>query len=597
MIDDIFLGSTIGGHEEVYLPAEVRETHMHVLGVSRRGKSKFLEHLIRQDILNGNGLCLIDPHGFLYDEIVQWCAVWGIDQTRKIALLNPSEEGWTFGFNPLAVGEGIELSFCVDAMVNAVAQVWGGEDLNKTPTLKRCLRAIFMVLAERGLTLYEALDLANERDPHGVREFITREIDDETYGEQWGSWNDLAKREFRDFFMSTQNRLMEFVSAGIVRLILGQQEHVIDWRKCMDDGDVILVNLARKGRLSHENARLLGTLIVNDLFVKAQTRPEGSRPFYVYIDECSRYINEDIGYILNEGAKFGLHLILAHQHLSQLKKEAGEHVYRDVMTSAQTKVVFGGLEYDDARIMVENVFMGEFNLQESKPIFERPQVTGHTRGWMRGFSQGKTHGTNQSSTIAHADAYHLGETESESESVQTSEGSGISCRYKAPNSGFADEGESSSHSSSRGSQTARSRTEGRSYTDSESETQGESFAETESASVSEQLVPTFEKLPTQAYSLEEQIYRAMVVMVNQPRREAILKFPSQPSIRIRVPDVEGYKPDNQWSNSFKKRVLEATDFTQPTEVVEYAINRRTLELRQKAQDLLNPPEPESYLEG
>ena len=124
--------------------------------------------------------------------------------------------------------------------------------------------------------------------------------------------------------------------------------------------------------------------------MKAKARPEGSRPFYLYIDECARFVNEDIGRILDEGRKFGLHLILAHQHLAQLKK-AGEEVYQAVMTDAKTKVVFGGLNTEDARVLAEQIFLGELDLDDPKNILSRPVVVGYAREWLRNFSFGSSY--------------------------------------------------------------------------------------------------------------------------------------------------------------------------------------------------------------
>ena len=108
--------------------------------------------------------------------------------------------------------------------------------------------------------------------------------------------------------------------------MFGQTEHTIDIRQIMDSGGILFVNLTRRF-LSQDSARLLGTLLVNDFYLTATERPaEGARPFYLYIDECWQFINEDIGRILDECRQFGLHLILSHQHLAQLK-EAGEAVY------------------------------------------------------------------------------------------------------------------------------------------------------------------------------------------------------------------------------------------------------------------------------
>jgi type IV secretory pathway VirB4 component len=159
----LVLGATETG-KLLGLKASVRTTHMHVLGASGRGKSYFLEYLIRQDIRNGDGVCVIDPHGTLYHNILAWCASQHlVISWDHLVLLDASAPGWAFGFNPLNFA-GADISYCVDSMVHACAQVWGGEDTATTPLLKRALRGIFHVLAEHKLTLLEAIYLISERD-------------------------------------------------------------------------------------------------------------------------------------------------------------------------------------------------------------------------------------------------------------------------------------------------------------------------------------------------------------------------------------------------------------------------------------------------
>jgi type IV secretory pathway TraG/TraD family ATPase VirD4 len=171
-----------------------------------------------------------------------------------------------------------------------------------------------------------------------------------------------------------------------------QQEDVIDFRRIMDEGDILLVNLSSGRRISEDNASLLGALMVNDLFLKARGRPKGARPFYLYVDECSRFVSEEIGRILDEGRQFGLHLILAHQHLAQLKK-AGDAVYNAVWTDARTKVVFGGLSPDDAKVMAETVYMDEVDFEEPKESLSKPVTTGYEIIQLR--SRTETHGNSR----------------------------------------------------------------------------------------------------------------------------------------------------------------------------------------------------------
>ncbi len=395
------MGIEIGRNERkrrIFLEEKDRTTHMHVIGASGRGKSKFLEYMIRSDIKKGNGVCLIDPHGYLYDDIVKWCASRRYLEDRNIILLDPGSDEWTFGFNPLNFEESDDVAYCVDAMVKACAQVWGGGDMSDTPLLKRCLRATFHALVEKKRSLLESDILTTAIDDKGIRRYLTDTLNDPIFRSQWAMFNAMAERslsQFEGYFSSTNNRIIEFLASKRIRRIIGQTEQVLDIRKIMDESAILLVNLSSGSTLSDDNARLLGSLLVNDLFLKARRRPPESEPFYLYIDECSLFINDDIARILDEARKFGLHLTLSHQHLAQLK-DAGEKIYSSVMTNAQTKVVFGGLTPDDAEVMSQVVFMGEFNLQEAKHSFDKPTVTRYIKRYLRSETTGRSESTARS---------------------------------------------------------------------------------------------------------------------------------------------------------------------------------------------------------
>ena len=155
---------------ELTLSDEERSRHIHVVGASGTGKSKLLEAMIRQDLLSGRGLCLIDPHGTLADSVIDWCAALNIDKHRRIHLIDPKDKNWVAGFNPLRFDPELDLMTRVDAMVATCAEVWGGEDLNQTPLLTTCLKLVFYALASNGLTLVEAVELTASSDPHAIRQ-------------------------------------------------------------------------------------------------------------------------------------------------------------------------------------------------------------------------------------------------------------------------------------------------------------------------------------------------------------------------------------------------------------------------------------------
>jgi len=569
--------SILAGYDQqkdknIYINPKVRTTHMHVLGSTGEGKSKFIESMIRQDIINENGLCLIDPHGTLYKDIVKWCAAKEMFGRKKIILFDASEENWAFGFNPLHLHSN-ELSFHVDAMVRAVAKVWGGEDLDRTPLLKRCLRLIFHVLADNKLSFLESRYLLDQTNPT-VREYLTQGIEDSNLKPHWDYANSLTPRQFEEQFSSTINRMIEFLSSPIIRNTIGQTEACLDFRKLMDEGGILLVNLSAADRISDDNARLLGTLLVNDLFMACRAREEGSKPFYLYIDECARFVNEDIARILDEARKFGLHLTLVHQHLGQLI-DAGEAIYRSIMTDAKTKVVFGGLFPEDARILAEQIFLGELNLEEPKHVLDKPTLVRYIRTWLKNHSEGR------STTIT------TGKTTTE----QSGSSSGSSrTETMVPEEGILWDSEELAS-------TAYGTNKSTSYSRSESEGESISHGHTETSGASETLEGELKELPTQVYSFEEQIYKGMALMVNQPTQYAIIKLPKKRTNFVKTPTVHKAFALLEEIEEFKENCYKAVEFARQKPQVEQLIKKRMTALEnaaEKAEILGQQGKPSSY---
>lgn len=573
------VGKTADG-KTIYLDDRTRSTHMHIIGSTGEGKTKFMEHMIRWDIMNNNGLTLIDPHGHLCEDLIRWAETHHLmegPRPKKILIFDPHDAKWTFGFNPLNT-DSSDISYHVDAMVNAVAKVWGGEDPDRTPLLKRCLRVIFHALAEKKMSLLEALYLTNPQEDT-VREYLTQNLVNRTIQQQWDTFNAMRPREFYGEFGSTINRMMEFLDSPIIRSIIGQLVNTIDFRKIMDEDYVLLVNLGTGDKISEDNARLLGTLIVNDLFMRAKSRKlklAKAHPHHLYIDECALYLNQDVRRVLDEGRKFGLHLTLAHQHLAQLRK-AGEDVYHAIMTDAKTKVIFGGLNVDDAEVLAKQVFLGELNLEQSKDSMVKPVVVDYIKTWLQSYSDGRSSSIGTSETVGEGES----ETDShgESESIATTDGL------------FGEEqvGDTTTRGTSRSRATTRSRSRSRSTT----HTEGESHTE----GASETLMPVLEDRPGQLFSMEEQVYKAMAIMVNQPMRSAIVKLPKKRTNMVLAPFIEdGYANDKRVER-FKQLSYNLADFATLKKEIEAGLEARRIKLEQKAIEYKEgPEEPEDFWE-
>lgn len=504
----------------VFMDDATRATSLHIVGAPGTGKTKLIENLIRSDIRDGKGVCLLDPHGHLFDNIVEWCERTGIETYRKVLILDPSAPDFAFSFNPLDFRryahkggeEGITLDFMLDAVIRAIAQAWRENDPEKTPRLRKCLYTLLYPLAERGLTLLETSNILDMTEfGELTRWYLADTTSDPFIAAEWRRFNTQRPADFLAMYESTLNRLFEITKTPLLRNIVGQDKRNIDFLTLMNDGWVVLVNLSSSGRLSPDNSRVLGALLVNDLFLAGRCRNEETgrrKPFHVYIDECADFINEDVAKILTEGRKFGLHLTLAHQDLGQLKRE-GERVYKAVMNSARTKVVFAVQDPEDAEIVTDLIFTGEYDMEEPKRILNKPTVVGYVRRVFEGRSESRS--TSHTTSFSSAPGSTTAVRNDEGELVSTSETDGIP---------------------------------------TESVASGET--ETEGFSSTEGLEPILEVLPSQVYSLDEQIHKAIASIMNQPQRHAFVKMPSLRSAQITVPFVKDMDVQEYRSARFKR---------------------------------------------
>lgn len=541
------------------MTGEERSWHTHVLGGTGRGKSSLLVSMIRQDILAGRGLCLIDPHGTLADDIVAWCASRRLNDLRRVHVIEASDLEWSASFNPLRLDGVSDPQVRVDAMVSACAQVWGGEDTNRTPLLRKCLTAVFYALSVRGLTLVEATELINSVDPHHVRRKLTENLPDYVFDSLWGDFNGLKRSEFVEQFSSTNSRLNLFLKSPAIRRVLGQTNRCLDLKEIMDNGEILIVNLARKNKLSPDNVRLLGTLLTSDLFLLAVARDQVKakrRPFTLYIDECSEFVTDDVERMLDETRKFGLHVVLAHQRLSQLRKRS-ELMLDAVMGGAHTKIIFGGLMDDDAEIMAREVYRSTFNLERPKHVLDKLTVVDEVPYWLESDSETTSSATTrtagESSGWASASGASAGSSEMFRPDEQDPIGSGLSSGTFSSNSDSG--GRSSSHGETQG----YSRTAGRSQT----------------------LKPVRVLMPTAVHSLEEEVHLAIVKLRGLPKQAAVLKRPNSFPVRITPLDVSPAVSGRHRSGEFIEAVRGASPFTVRAEVAEAEMAERLADLRRQ----------------
>lgn len=409
MSEHLFLGFDALGRP-IRLTPEERLSHMYAIGSSGSGKSKFLEWMIRGDLMNRQGFCLIDPHGTLYDEIASYCAHHVLK--RDIILLNLSDPQSVISFNPFQRAPKGDISVQVDQRITATIHAWNDRNTDEHPTLARMLRLIYTVMIEQNLTLPQAKYLIDFEQKQ-IRTHLVERLSSPLIQQEWKELLQLKRKEWRDEILSTKNRLYRFLNSETLCRFMGIPGRSLNLQEIMDEGKILLVNLRRSDYLSAENARVFGALLLNEFFEAAFRRQKDAygsdpKPYYLYLDEFQNFVSLDIADMLDQVRKFGLYMVLAHQRFGQID----ENVLEATLSHCWIKAVFGGLTVPNAKCMAEELFIGKLDPQRVKtaiyqtkfwPQYQRDKV------YTKGKTHASAHGTGRHSASGFGSGSAAGE--------------------------------------------------------------------------------------------------------------------------------------------------------------------------------------------
>jgi hypothetical protein len=325
---DTLLGHDVETGAAVRLTASARARGLYLIGTSGMGKTTLIKNLVVEDITQGRGVCLLDPHGDLTTEIL---SVFPADRKDDLILLDVLDVAHPFGLNLFACSDPddpIALTRTVNRAVRAFKKIWGPGTRESSwgPQMED-------LLSNGAQTLAESRDDAGE--PYTLAE-LPRLLTDAAFrtglvaqlrsAEVRAFWREeydpLRPQDQRDFRRSTMNKLRPFVRNPIVRAIVGQRRSSVEMRRAMDAGKVMLVRLAAE---YEDLTGLLGTTLVGEVLTGALSRadmPEQARrPFHLYADEYERFATPDFQLLLAEARKYGVATTLAHQFREQLDEE------------------------------------------------------------------------------------------------------------------------------------------------------------------------------------------------------------------------------------------------------------------------------------
>lgn len=326
----IGISEDTSAEQPVYLGIEDRRRHLYIIGQTGTGKTTLLKTMILSDIANGMGVCVLDPHGDMFKELLGRIPDHRVED---VVLLDPTDRDFPVGLNLLECKDEAERHFVAQEMVaimtKLIADEYGvhGAQAYAGPMFYQHVRNNMLLAMSRPGdpgTLLEFYMIFQDRhfwkrwlplatdDPllEPWTKNVLPQIDYTRAGSEGGSMGSYISSKFETF-----------VFDPLLRNIFGQKRSTIDLGAIMDEGKILLVNLA-KGELTEANSRFLGLVLMAKLqaavMERARQDKAGRRDFNIYIDEFQSIATQNFVTLLSEGRKFRVNLSLATQFISQV---------------------------------------------------------------------------------------------------------------------------------------------------------------------------------------------------------------------------------------------------------------------------------------
>ena len=350
-----------GEHKPVYLTDEDRRRHVYTVGQTGTGKSTLMTAMAIDDINRGKGVAIIDPHGDLIETILGFIPPSRIDD---LIVFDPSDRARPLGMNMLEydITKPEEKTFIVNELFNILDKLYDMKTVGG-PMFEQYTKNAILLLMEDAVnepaTLMEMPRVFTDPD------FRARKLARITNPVVIDFWQKEAAKATGEHSLANMapyitSKFNNFISNDYVRPIIGQPVSAFNFRKVMDEGKILLVNLS-KGRIGDINAGLLGMVITGKILLAALSRvdiadQDARRDFNLYIDEFQNFTTDSISTILSEARKYRLNLTMAHQFIGQLTDKIKDAVFGNVGSLISFRV---GAE--DA----------EFLIKQFEPVFSK----------------------------------------------------------------------------------------------------------------------------------------------------------------------------------------------------------------------------------
>ncbi|MFH1454736.1 MAG: DUF87 domain-containing protein [bacterium] len=345
----ILLGTNV--HRNIKTPIRItpedRLRHFYVIGQTGTGKTTLLKTMIRQDILAGEGVCMIDPHGSDIQEVLSFIPPERYDD---IIYFDPSYTERPMGLNMLEYDRRFpeQKTFVVNEMLSIFNKLFDMKTAGG-PMFEQYFRNSTLLILEDPDSGGSLLDIARVLSDKSFRDMKLSKCKNPLIKQFWeNAQKTKGESDLANFVPYITSKFDVFLSNDIMRPIVAQEKSSFNFRDIMDNKKIFLVNLA-KGRLGDINSNLIGLIVVGKILMAALSRVdsfgEELHPFYLYIDEFQNVTTDSISTILSEARKYKLALTVAHQFIAQLDEKIKNSVFGNVGSMSVFRVSSEDAEY------------------------------------------------------------------------------------------------------------------------------------------------------------------------------------------------------------------------------------------------------------
>ncbi|MEX2007308.1 MAG: type IV secretion system DNA-binding domain-containing protein [Candidatus Levyibacteriota bacterium] len=355
-LDVIYAKNNYGGTTtQIGLTKEERVRHMYVIGATGTGKSTMILSMAKQDMQNGKGVSVIDPHGDLAESLLTL-----VPEKRKDDLIyfNPDDIKHPIGLNLLELTPGLdedemlrEKELITEGVISLFrkifSEVWSAHAHRLEYLLRNTMQT---ALTLENPTIFTVYDLLNNPD---YQKKVIQGLEDENLKNFWkyefGKAGDYQRVKMVG---PVTARIGRFLFSPTAKRIMEQTKSTINFDNILDDGKILICNLS-KGKIGEDTSEVLGIMILTKIQLaslkRARTQEKNRAPFYLYVDEFQNFATPSFIQMLSEARKYGLNLTMAEQSTSQQKDK---NLVNVLLANVGTVVCFRSANPQDEVLML-----------------------------------------------------------------------------------------------------------------------------------------------------------------------------------------------------------------------------------------------------